>query len=112
MPIRYPEAFEEDGMESARRIPCPRANMRVRGLAGNCWNSYRESSEAVSMVGRAIIDMPDRWVILPAHRRRFGMGNPVACAAREREHQSDLPVLWRFPIVLPLLRGSSYPSRR
>jgi hypothetical protein len=21
--------------------------------------------------------MLDRWVILPAHRRRFGMGNPV-----------------------------------
>ena len=45
------------------------------------------------------------------------MGNPVyeqvpgaegesqathaaACAARERERQSDLPVLWRFPVVV------------
>jgi len=37
MPIRYPEAFEEDGMESARRVPCPRGSMRIRGLAANCY---------------------------------------------------------------------------
>src|SRR5207253_455695 len=30
------QAFEEDGMEGAARLPCPRANMKVRGLAGNC----------------------------------------------------------------------------
>ena len=31
---RYPLAFAGDGMESARKVPCPRAKMKVRGLAG------------------------------------------------------------------------------
>jgi hypothetical protein len=59
--------------------------------------------------------MPDRWVILTAHDRRFGMDNPVceqiqarrvrarlraACAAAERKRQSDLPLLWSLSLAV------------
>jgi hypothetical protein len=43
MPLNYPEVFEEDGMESARRVPCPRAS-RVRRLAANGLSAVLEYS--------------------------------------------------------------------
>jgi hypothetical protein len=37
--------------------------------------------------------MPDRWVILPAHRRRFGMGNPVYEQIQARKVKARLRML-------------------
>jgi hypothetical protein len=54
-----------DGMESARRVPCPRANMKIRGLAGNC---YRPGTAAsLAQVSRQRHALPDsRGEHLPA----------------------------------------------
>jgi transposase-like protein len=37
--------------------------------------------------------MPDRWVILTAHRRRFGMGNPVYEQIQARKVKARLRML-------------------
>jgi hypothetical protein len=36
----------------------------------------------------------------PGEKGEGQAAHAAACAARERERQSDLPVLWRFPVVV------------
>jgi hypothetical protein len=77
---------------------------------------------------KLVIDIPDRWGILTAHRRRFGMKNPVfkkiqdrkvkeqaahaaACATGERERASDLPFLRRLKNALLYLEKALREER-
>jgi hypothetical protein len=40
-----------------------------------------------------LIDIPDRWGILTAHRRRFGMKNPVSEQIQARKVKARLRML-------------------
>lgn len=45
------------------------------------------------VVVKLLIDIPDRWGILTAHRRRFGMKNPVYEQIRARKVKARLRML-------------------